>query len=118
VSTLQRAFSSFTQPKQRESTLTITLRDADFTVRALLDEHVFANRPVKVLVGKGRDLDDYTIYFYGVVKFPSGIGFNRNEVWIKLRDARSKDVTSSANKFGSRIIRISRGKERTPYLDT
>jgi len=91
VSTLQRAFSSFTAPKQRHSTLTITLKDADLTVRELLDLYTWGNREVKVYVGKGRNLDDYSIDFHGVIKIPGGISFDRKEVFIKLRDIRNSD---------------------------
>ena len=100
VGTLQRAFSSFTAPKQRESTLTVTLKDADETIKGLLDDYVWGNRNVSIYVGKGTDLDDYIIDFYGVVKFPAGVDYDRKEVRIKLRDARSKDkVTLPINKF-------------------
>jgi len=91
VSTLQRAFSSFTAPKQRHSTLTITLKDADLTVRELLDLYTWGNREVKVYVGKGRNLDDYSIDFHGIIKIPGGISFDRKEVFIKLRDVRNSD---------------------------
>lgn len=92
VSSLQRAFSSFTEPKQRQSTLTITLKDADLTIRQLLDDYTWGNRHVKVYIGKGRDINDYSIDFHGIIKFPGGIEFDRKEVRIKLRDARNKDV--------------------------
>jgi hypothetical protein len=100
VSTLQRAFSSFTQPKQRDSTLTITLQDADMTIKNLLENYTWGNRDVKIYLGKGTDLDDYIIDFHGVVKFPGGVEFDREEVRIELRDIRNRDeVTLPKNKF-------------------
>jgi len=92
VSSLQRAFSSFLEPKQRQSTLTITLKDEDLTIRGLLEDYTWGNRTVKVYVGKGRDLADYSVDFNGIVKFPGGVSFDRHEVQIKLRDVRNRDV--------------------------
>lgn len=100
VSSLQRAFSSFTEPKQRQSTLDITLLDADKSIRQLLDDYTWGNREIVIYIGTGRDLDDYSIDFHGYVKFPGGISYDRDEVHIRLRDVRNKDViTLPVNNF-------------------
>ncbi|OPL13102.1 MAG: hypothetical protein AVO39_11050 [delta proteobacterium MLS_D] len=116
ISTLQRAFSSFTAPKQRASTLTITLEDADLTIRGLLQDYTWGNRNVFVYVGVGRDIADYTIDFHGVIKFPGGIGFDRTEVRIELRDARNKDkVDLPENKYWvTNYPNLEDGAEGTP----
>jgi len=100
ASALSRAFSSFTEPRQRQSTLTITLRDEDLTIRQYLDQYVWGNRQVKIYIGRGRNLADYTLEFDGKIKFPDGISFDRREVQIELRDARNTDwVMLPPNKF-------------------
>ena len=100
VSTLQRAFSSFTQPKQRTSTLTLTLKDADLTIRDILENYTLGNREVYLYVGTGTNLDDYSIDFHGVIKFPGGVSFDRNEVQIRLNDRRNSDeAILPVNKF-------------------
>lgn len=97
---LSRAFSCWTEPKQRQSTLAITLKDHDRTVRAFLDSFAWGLRPVKVYVGKGRALEDYTLDFDGIVKFPGGISYDDRRVRIQLRDARDRDtVTLPSGKY-------------------
>jgi hypothetical protein len=94
VSPLQRAFSSFTEPVQRQSTLTLTLIDTDGAVRALLGSYSWGNKTVKVLVGQGRDIGDYIEDFRGVIEIPGGISYDVEKVTIRLRDARSRDVAT------------------------
>jgi hypothetical protein len=72
----------------------------DLTVRGLLDAYTWGNRQVKLYVGYGRDLANYTVDFHGIVMFPGGISGDRDQVHIKLRDFRNKDtVTIPANKY-------------------
>jgi hypothetical protein len=100
ASALSRAFSSFTEPTQRQSTITITLRDEDLTIRQLLDTYVWGNRRVKLYIGKGRNLSDYKLEFNGLIKYPDGIDFDLEKVNIQLRDSRNSDwVILPANKF-------------------
>ncbi len=100
ISSLQRAFSSFTEPKQRQSTLTATIMDEDGTVRQLLEDYTWGNRAVKVYVGKGTNLNDYDLDFHGIIKFPGGVSYDRKEVRIKLRDYRNKEwVMMPVNRY-------------------
>ncbi len=91
VGTLQRAFSSWSEPRQRQSTLAITLKDRDRTVRTLLESYTWGLRRVAVYVGKGRNLADYTLDFEGIIKFPGGISYDESKVRVQLRDARDRD---------------------------
>lgn len=91
VQTLTRSFSSFLQPKQRQSTISLTIADEDGTFQALIRDYHFGYRDVEILVGKGTSLDDYIIDFKGVIQFPNGVTHTEKSVTINVRDIRSKD---------------------------
>lgn len=97
---LTRSFSSYSEPKQRQSTMTVRLRDEDATIRGYLEDYHWGNKAVTIYVGKGRDLSDYTVEFQGQTKFPGGVSFDYSQVEIQVRDARNKDWTMlPENKF-------------------
>jgi len=100
VGNLSRAFSSWTEPKQRQSTLTMTLKDNDGTIRDLIDTYTWGTHMVSIYVGRGRNLADYILDFEGIIKFPGGISYDNHRVTVRLRDARDRDkVTLPGNKF-------------------
>lgn len=94
VSALRRAFASSSEPKQRRSTLTLTLRDPDLAVRQLLDDYIWGFREATVLVGEGRCLDNYVVDFRGIITFPGGISYDRETVSVRLGDVRDRDTVS------------------------
>jgi len=79
-------------PRLVSPSLTVTLRDADHSVRDSTDSEEWGNRTVTIKAGQGTTIGDYETVFTGVVRFPGGISWDATSLRVSVDDLRSKDA--------------------------
>lgn len=110
--TLVRDLGTFLEAREQLNTFALQIDNKDQSLSTLLWNATYANRPVKVWLGEGENLSDYSLLYAGLIEFPGGVEFDDQTATISLVDRRVKDrrlLPSTANKFTT---------ERYPYLET
>jgi hypothetical protein len=85
---LVRDLGSFLEPKEVVSTYNMVIDNADSQVSPLLSTYTWANRPVRVYIGEGRDKANYSEIYRGNVAFPNGITRDQKSVQVTVVDSR------------------------------
>lgn len=88
---LRVGFSSFWQPKQRQSSIRIILNNLDGQLTSDLSDYEWGNRQITLTVGDGTDIADYSTEFVGLIRFPNGVEWNERQVTVFAIDKRGKE---------------------------
>lgn len=108
---LVRDLGTFLEAREQINTYSLIVDNSDGTLGTVLFNATFGNRPVRVWLGEGEDLDDYSLAFVGNIDFPGGVEFDDEQAFIEVVDKRVKD---------RRVLPLSTEKytpERYPRLE-
>jgi len=87
---IRRQLDSFLEPKETYQTFVVDLDNRDGEIGRLTGRHTFANRQVKIKLGEGKSLGNYSEVFSGIVAFPNGIAWDEDRASITVVDQRLK----------------------------
>jgi len=100
--TLEEAAGSLTEPKQRPSTMVLSIINQDGDLDTIRESYTLAHKAATVLVGEGTSYSSYSTGFKGRIRASGGVRLNENRLELTIDDVRVGDnITLPAERYST-----------------